>query len=110
MRQAHRIDVGSFHQLQVLLHQFFCHHTGTVGVVFMTVDATYLDCLTVDEQLSVLDVDGAESHLLRHLLHHRTISLLQLQAEGIEIGMFHTPQLGMGNPHLHAVELAVAAL
>ena len=38
--QSHSIDVGLFHQQQVALHQFFGHHTGPVGVVFVTVDTT----------------------------------------------------------------------
>ena len=43
------IDMGSLHQLQVLEHQFLRHHTGFVGVVLMSIDATYFDRLTVDE-------------------------------------------------------------
>ena len=76
----------------------------------MSVHATNLNRLTIDKQLSVLDIDSAETYLLRHLLNNGTISLLQLQTEGIEVRMLHTPQLRIGHFHLHAVELTVASL
>ena len=89
--EAHGIDVGGFHQLQVFLHQLFSHHAGTVGVVLVAVDTANLDGLSVDEQLASLNADGAETNLLADLFDSLAMGVLQLQAEGIEIRVFGVP-------------------
>ena len=78
MAQSHGIDVCSLHQLQVALHQVFRHDAGPVGVVLVAVYAANLDGLTIDEQLSALDADVAEAHLLRDALHGVAVLVFQL--------------------------------
>ena len=110
VRQSYGVDVGLLHQSQVLKHALLRHNTGGIRVVLVAIDTPNLDRLAVDEQLAVLDMDGAKTYLLGHLLNDSTIGVLQLQAEGVEVRVLHTPQLRTGNLHLHAVELAMSSL
>ena len=78
MAQSHGIDVGVLHQLQVALHQLFGHDAASIRVVLVAVYAANLDGLTIDEQLSALDADVAETHLLRDALHGAAVLVFQL--------------------------------
>ena len=102
--------MGFLHQAQVSQHQVFSHHTGLVGVVLMAVDTTYLDGLTIDKQLSATNVYLAETHLLGDALDGLPFGVFQLHQQGIETGLFSTPQARADDLYLHAVELAVATL
>ena len=63
MRQSDCIDMCCLHQLEVTLHQFLGHDTGSIGVVLVTVDAANLDGLAVDKQLSAGNANITETHL-----------------------------------------------
>ena len=89
--RADSIDVSLLHQSQVLLHQFLRHDTSRIRIMLMTVYATNLDGFAINEQLSVMNRDGTETHLLDNLLGDGAITLLQLECEGIEMGMLSRP-------------------
>ena len=74
--QSDGIDVGLLHQLQVLLHQLLSHHACAIGVVLMAIDTTNLDGSAIDEQLSIGNLDGAETHLLGSLFDDSAIGFL----------------------------------
>ena len=76
--QSHGIDIGLLHQSQILKHALFGHHASRIGVVLVAVDTTNLDGLSVDEQLSVSDVDIAEAYLLCHALNGLPLCVVQL--------------------------------
>ena len=108
--QTHGIDMGSFHQLEVLEHALFRHYTSGVGVVLMTIDTTNLDGFTIDEQLTILDMNVAEAHLLSGVLDGFAIGVFELQFQGVEVGVLSTPKMRIADLDFHAVELTMATL
>ena len=76
MGQTHSIDIRCLHKLQVLKHALLGHHTSRIGVVLVTIDATNLDRLAIDQQLSVTNGYRAETHLLRHAFNGFPVSVL----------------------------------
>ena len=108
--QTDGIDMGSFHELEVLEHALFRHYTSGVGVVLMTIDTTNLDGFTIDEQLTILDMDVAETHLLSGVLDGLAIGVFEFQFQGVEVGVLSTPKMRIADLDFHAVELTMATL
>ena len=81
--QTDGIDMGSFHQLEVLEHALFRHYTSGVGVVLMTIDTTNLDGFAIDEQLTILDMNIAEAHLLSGVLDGFAMGVFEFQFQGV---------------------------
>ena len=102
--------MGSFHELEVLEHALFRHYTSGVGVVLMTIDTTNLDGFTIDEQLTILDMDVAEAHLLSGVLDGLAIGVFEFQFQGVEVGVLSTPKTRIADLDFHAVELTMATL
>ena len=110
MGQTDGIDMGSFHELEVLEHALFRHYTSGVGVVLMTINTTNLDGFAIDEQLTILDMDVAEAHLLSGVLDGLAMGVFELQFQGVEAGVLSTPKTRIADLDFHAVELTMATL
>ena len=79
VRQSYGIDMGSFHQSEVLKHTLLSHHTGRIRIVLMTIDTTNLDGLAIDKQLAAFNADIAEAHLLGNALDGFPVETFKLQ-------------------------------
>ena len=110
VRQAHGIEVGRLHESDVFQHALFGHYARQLRVVLMAVGTAQAHGAAVDQQLSVLDLQPAEAHLLFGLFQQGAIGPLQLQTKGVEIGRLGRPLVGLADRHADAVELAIAAL
>ena len=83
--------MGCFHQLEVFQHQLFCHHTGLEWIVFMTVYTSYLDRLTVDQQLTAFDSYRTETDLLHYTLNSFPVGVFEFKHQGVEVRLFTAP-------------------
>ena len=61
--QADGINMSLLHQLQILLHALVSHDASGIWIVLVAVHTSYLYRLTVNQQLSVANVDLAEADL-----------------------------------------------
>ena len=77
------IDIGIFHQSDILLHAALRHHTGSKGVELVAVDATDFYRLTIDKNLSSADFYPSEPHMLLSLTDGATHRVGDSQSEGI---------------------------
>ena len=64
------IDVQLLHHLDVLNHALHRYHIAAVRVQLMTVGTLNQDSFSVDQQLSVLDFDMAETNTLANNFQH----------------------------------------
>ena len=94
---AHAVHVQLFHNLDILNHALDADDIATVGIQFMTVSTLDEDGLAVDEQLATLNLDVAETYALGGSLDEVALLVLERDGEGVEVGDFGTPGLGVGD-------------
>ena len=94
---ANGIDVQALHNLDILNHALARNYITSVRVHLMTVCTLDVDRLTVYEELSILDFNLAEAHLLRNYLNDVALLIFHCSNESVEIRVF-------GAPLLHVLE------
>ena len=60
---THRIDIGLFHQQDILQHPFLTDHMTGIGIHLMTVDTTQTSGDTVDHEDAVFNSQLPEANL-----------------------------------------------
>ena len=92
MAGADGIDVETLHYLYVLNHAFHAHNIASVGVKFVSVNSFYQHWLAIDQQLTTLNLDVAETN---HLFHHiqSLAAALQSDEQRVQIGSLRRPRL-----------------
>ena len=70
------VDVQTLHYLDVLNHTLTSHNVATIWIYLMTIGTLNEYRLSVDEQLTVLDFNLAEAHLLRNHLYNVALAVL----------------------------------
>ena len=74
------IDIELLHDLDILNHTLHRNDVAAIGIQFVTVGTLDEDGLTIDQQLTTLDLDMAEAHLLAdNLQHFATLTELEFQ-------------------------------
>ena len=76
----------------------------------MTIDTPNFDGFAIDEQLTILDMNIAEAHLLSGVLNGLAIGVFEFQFQGVEVGVLSTPKMRIADLDFHAVELTMATL
>ena len=66
------VDIQILHNLDILNHALNGNNVSTIGIEFMTVGTLDKDRLTVDQQLTALDLYVTETHLLTDSLQQLT--------------------------------------
>ena len=61
---ADSVDIEALHNLNILNHALAAHHIATIRVQFVTVSTFYQYGLSIYQQLSVLNLNFAESYFL----------------------------------------------
>ena len=101
--EADGIDVMAFHQFEILPHQFFRDIVAGFRIVFVDIDSTELDGLSVHQQYHViltvsgflvdfLDFDAAESYVIRNHFGHFSV-FLHGHEEFVQVRCFGSPGL-----------------
>ena len=91
MRGAHCIDVQLLHDADVLTHALHADHITIVGVELMTVYTFYQYRLSVEQQLTTLNLNMTEAHALANHLHDLA-ALAGCDVQGVEIGGLSSPR------------------
>ena len=94
---AHGVHVQLLHDFDVLNHAFHADEVTAVGVQFVAVGTFDEDGLTVDEDLSVLDFDTAETNALADGFECVAFFVLQGEGGGIEVRNLSRPRFDGGN-------------
>ncbi len=106
--RAHGVDVEALHDLYVLDHALHRDHVASVGIHLVAVSTLDEHRLAVDEQLGVLDLHLAESHLLRNHLHHVALAVFHHRLKREEIRRLRRPLLHVAHHESHGGFLASA--
>ena len=94
---AHGVHVQLLHDFDVLNHAFHADEVTAVGVQFVAVGTFDEDGLTVDEDLSVLDFDTAETNALADGFECVAFLVLEGEGGGIEVRNLSRPRFDGGN-------------
>ena len=90
------IDIELFHDTNILTHALHADNIASIRVQLMTVDSLDEDGLTIDKQLSVLDLHMTETDVLADRLYHTTV-LLDIDEQSVEIRGLGSPSLNLRN-------------
>ena len=93
VRRADGVDVVLLHDENVFDHVVVADGAAVVRIDFMAVDAANHDGDAVDEQVAVLDFDGAETDALRKRLDDSAFCVNQRNEQRVEIRRFRRPML-----------------
>ena len=101
MRCAHRVDVVSFHQRDVLEHALARDRASLIRIELMPVHALDLDRDAVDEELVVPDSDGSEAESAAFGFEDLSLRVFQDQNNRVEIRDFRRPFPRIRHRHRH---------
>ena len=110
VRQPNGIDMGSFHQSEVLKHTLLGHYTGRIGVMLVTIDTTNFNGFAIDKQLTTFDADITEADLLGNAFDSFPVEVLELQFQRIKTRALRTPKTRIVHLDFHTVELTITPL
>ena len=95
--RTHSVNVVLLHDADVLNHAFDAHKITSVGIHLVTVGTLNEYGLTVHQELTTLNLQVAETHLLLDALQDLAVLVREIHAEGIEIGRFSCPSVRLIN-------------